>query len=305
MLLDRSDDGIWALEAEPEDSCRQTNSYYMEALPRYLTCLDTVFTRARATSEFYFLLSIFAIRGVQDAGWDPHETTRRVIDSVRQIANDIEGEAEWHLSLWLYGHIMEASEPYEFLSNLIDVAGGGYFKLHRFPPGRPKSPPLSPEKKIEQLTKQALAVDLPDVVIPMSEAWNRDLRNAIFHADYCLYATEVRTLRPMASYQLKNVLKLINRAMAYHEALEVLRKYHISSYKKPTRIQCGPGFSSRPGEEAVVIVRSGYGVVGMKDAWSLEQLKQGHIAHRIGRFSQDELKLLSEDPTLALLPARE
>jgi hypothetical protein len=32
-----------------------------------------------------------------------------------------------------------------------------------------------------------------------------------------------------------------------------------------------------PGERAIVMVREGYGAIGLKDAWTLEELKRGHI----------------------------
>ena len=162
MPLKRDDNGVWSLEQGSQDEAivHASHGSYVEALPRYLTALDPAFERARQTSEFNFLLSIFAIRGMQDAGWDPYESSARAISAVRNVHGSIEGEAAFHLMLWLYGHIVEASEPYEFLANLIDVAVGGRFNIERFPPRR-NGAPLSPQVKIERMGEQAGAAAMP------------------------------------------------------------------------------------------------------------------------------------------------
>ncbi len=305
MPLNRDENGIWTMEIDNTDQVADDHSHpsYFEALPRYLTALDPAFVRASEVSEFNFLSSIFAIRGMQDAGWDPYETTLRAIAAIKAIHDGkIEGEASRHLGLWLYGHIMEASEPYEFLANLIGVAAGGQFLVEWFPP-RPNGSPLSPKVKIERLEEQATEAGMPDVVVPMKEAWNRDFRNAIFHADYSLHGPEVRTIRPTCIYSHDETMTLINRAMAYHEALSVLRKMSIESYTEPVVIPCDPEFSGNPDEMATVIVRDGFGATGIKDAWTVEELGRGCIPYRFGRFTPEETQMLDADRTLALLPA--
>ena len=52
--------------------------------------------------------------------------------------------------------------------------------------------PQTPGGKIKQLEEAAIAAWLPDVVTPMREVWDRELRNAIFHSDYSLHGGEVR-----------------------------------------------------------------------------------------------------------------
>jgi len=302
--LSRDEKGVWTLElTEGEKSREGLSPPYVDALPRYLTALDPAFDRARETSEFNFLFSMFAVRGMQDAGWDPYETTVRAINAIREIHGQIKGEANRHLALWLYGHIMEASEPYEFIGNLIDVAVGGRFNVERFPP-HPNGAPLSPETKIARLEEQATAAGMRTVILPMRESWNREFRNAIFHADYSLYGSEVRTIRPPRKYGDDQVMTLVNRALAYHEAISILRTTHIQSYTEPVTIPIDPRFSGDPDEKAVVIVRERYGATGLKDAWTEEDLRRGHIPFRIGRFTQEESRIMDADRMLALLPRR-
>lgn len=307
MPLKRDETGIWTLEIVDEDRAvvDHSHSSYLEALPRYLTAIDPVFVRAREVSEFNFLSSIFAVRGMQDAGWDPYETTQRAIATIKALHDGkIEGEAGRHLALWLYGHIVEASEPYEFLANLVAVTSGGQFESERFPP-RTSGSPLSPKIKIERLEEQATEAGLPDVVVPMKEAWNREFRNAIFHADYSLHGSEVRTIRPIRVYSHDETMTLVNRAMAYHEAISILRRVNIESYTEPVVIPCDPRFSGNPDEMATVIVRDGFGATGIRDAWTVEDLARGCIPYRFGRFTHKEIQMLDANPTLALLPAKD
>jgi len=59
-----------------------------------------------------------------------------------------------------------------------------------------------------------------------------------------------------------------------------------------------------PNERAVVMVRQGHGAIGLKHAWTLEELKRGHINWRFGRFSMEEMKLADADSMRASFPAR-
>lgn len=275
---------------------------YMEALPRYLAALGQAFDRAYERCEFEFLLSLSRIRSMQDPGWDPYETTLQGIPALKNASDAVESyEASRHLALFMYCHIYEASEPYELLSNLIDVATGGRFKTQRFPRS------IMPTRKIERLAKQAADAGMPSVAVPFVEVWDRHLRNAVFHADYALYGNEVRIMNPRKSYSKNEVSTLINRALAYHEALSHLYRNSIKSYTEPKRIPVHPSFSRVRGREeyAMVVVREGYGAVGMKHAWKRQELseEEDRIHWFVGQVSQQESQLLNDDLDLALLPA--
>jgi hypothetical protein len=70
-----------------------------------------------------------------------------------------------------------------------------------------------------------------------------------------------------------------------------------SASRRTATLNAGP-----PGEHAIVMVREGYGVTGLKHAWTLEELGRGHINWHFGRFSTEEMKLISADPMRALSP---
>jgi len=277
---------------------------YREALPRYLTALDPAFTRAKAASEFEFLLTLFRVGGMQGADWDPYETTVDAISRIVAVhAEQKELPTQRHLQLWLYGHILEASTPSEILANLIDVSGGGRFQARTRFPSRGTRPP-SPGEKLLVLRRMAEPAGLTSVTIPLGEAWNRELRNAVFHADYALHGSAVRTAAPVHEYDGNEIDALVNKALAYHVAVSTLWAASVASYETPVEIPVHPGFSGDPDERATVIVRGSYGAIGVKDAWTMEELRRGKIPFAIGRFYPDEIEALERDPLRAILPAR-
>jgi hypothetical protein len=156
-------------------------------------------------------------------------------------------EAARHLQLWIYGHIIEASEPYEILANLLAISQDDTFRTERFP--SQNGHPQSPGRKIKRLEEAAKTANLPGAVSPMREVWNRELRNAIFHSDYSVHGSEVRFKKdgyPHA-YGHEEVLTLINRAIAYFDALRFLHAVYVSSYTEPKEIVKHPLNAGFPG----------------------------------------------------------
>jgi len=162
------------------------------------------------------------------------------------------------IELWMYGHLVEASEPYELVANLIDVAAGGQWSAWRFPMvGKPpRLRPQSPGEKIRQITDRSKAAGIPDVAVPFREMRDRDLRNAISHAEYSMHGEQTRILRPYPrSYGYLDLNVVINRAHAFHQAMRILDSAYRASYKEPETIAIHPDCSPDPDEKAVVMVR--------------------------------------------------
>ena len=133
----RGQNGTWTLviASEADKSTQESSDpSYLEALPRYLTLFDPAFTKAKERSEFAFIQTLLAVRGLQDPGWKPYETSLSAINEICAVHAKAESyTAKRHLELWLFGHAIEASEPYEMLANLIDISQGGTFhKLRAF-----------------------------------------------------------------------------------------------------------------------------------------------------------------------------
>lgn len=301
-MIIRDQNGVWRFDGPRPHSW---NSHYGEAIINYLNYLDIAFSRAYRTCEFEFLLTLFRVRGLQDAGWDPYETSIKAVKNITEIAKKTRNwETQKNLLLWLYGHIVEASEPYEMLSNLIDISMGGCYSISQFSPHK-RGKPKSPGEKISELKRKAVESDMKDVVRPLEDIWNRDLRNAIFHSDYALYGGETRiTSTTGGRFSNEAINILINKALAYFDSLKNLYQAYIGSYDKPKVIDVHHEFSKDPDEMAVVIIRQSYGAVGLKDNWTFEELRRGKIPFRIGRFFPEEIKLLDKQPTLSVLPER-
>ena len=234
----RDDNGLWTLTADAGD-----HQPFIIWLQRHLNALDPIFERARAASEFQFILSLLRIRGMQDAGWDAYETTLRAIPRIRDLCVGADTETSNHVALWLYGHIFEASEPYEILANLIRIAAGGQYRVgSAFPPRANRQ--ATPGEKIRILETMATQAGFSPVTFaPLLEVWDRRLRNAIFHADYTITREELRIMEPRARYSWARFDDLINGALAYVDATSQLYQMHISSYEEPTEIPNDPRFT--------------------------------------------------------------
>jgi len=188
--------------------------------------------------------------GRQEAGWDPYETTMRAVPAMQRLHALIPAGDEWyetsrHLALWTYLHALEASEPYAKLADLLDVANGGSTYVLRFPDvpyGRARSGgtrttrPQRHDEKVKELRRLASAADLSNVLGPLDEVWDRDLRNAVFHADYSIHGAETRIPRIDRSYTHDEIQTLVNQGLASHEALALLRRMYRRSYAEPVTL---------------------------------------------------------------------
>ncbi len=307
MPLVHNEDGYWELKIEDDEhlALDKFHPTFKDALPRYCTALDRAFVKAREKCEFEFLLTLFRIRGADNrAIGDAYETTLRAMPLLYEVHNKTENyEAARHLQLWIYVHIVEASEPYEILSNLVNVSLGKRFSGQFYPYKVGKSQPESPGTKIVRIERTAVRAGVSQVVTPLKEIWDKNLRNAIVHSDYILHGCDVLTRG--RKYTHEEIMTVVTRAFVYHQALSILYKVHIESYDEPKTITVHPAFSRRREEKAVVIVREGHGAVGLKAALTKEEIARGKIYWRLGRFTPKEIDILDSDPTLALLPRSE
>lgn len=298
--LVRNEDGTWNVSV-PEEILQSWNSTYRDALPRFLNSFGPAFEQAKQCCEFEFVFSLLRVRGLQDAGWDPYTTTLSAVPTLIQLASHAESyEAFRHIQLWIYGHVVEAAEPYEMLANLIGVAGGGRFMSQRFHPNR-SGRPQSPGEKIRKIEEEGTKLGFATIAKPLKERWDRNLRNAIFHSDYSIHGSAVRIMDPIREYSDDEISVLLNKALASHDALAGLYKWYTFQYSEPKIIDVHPDFRRHPNEKSIIIVRQGYGAIGLKDAWTPDQLQRGFIPWRIGRFYRHEAQLLERNSDLAFI----
>ncbi|HZY72151.1 MAG TPA: hypothetical protein VFE22_03480 [Edaphobacter sp.] len=300
MELYRDDDvGFWKLEATDEEW--ELKPDYIRALPLYLNGLDSIFARAREQDEAQLILSLLGIKGLQAAGWDPYDTTIDAIQAATRLHNETEDRiAAWHLSLWVYGHIVEAAAPYDLLANLINVAKGGQAGMAPFATEGGRTP-TSPGRKLELIGLGAEEIGNQAARPLLAAIWHRQLRNGVFHADYTLHGSEIRLVGDGEVLSLGEFAALSGRAHGYHDAMRFLRRYYRGLYTEPRIVPAGP---IAPGQNLTIIVREGYGAVGIKDALTPTERAAGGIPFRYARLFPDEMAMIDGDPELALLPAR-
>jgi hypothetical protein len=185
----------------------------------------------------------------------------------------------------VYGHIIEASEPYAILADMLYIAAGGYFMPYRFPEkplGGKKAagqalPPTRPQffsEKLPQIEALAEAAGLKNALVPITEVWDPDLRNAIFHADYSLYGGEVR-LKGKGLYTHDQTQMLVNRAIAYHAAMAALVRSYRRGYEEPIELDVHP--EEATGGKVTVVVRDGDGAIGIRYVHTREEVAAGAI----------------------------
>jgi hypothetical protein len=251
MQIARDEQGVWTVDAT-EDERGQKGDYVPE-FEKYLNTFGGLFQAAQAKDEFQFILSLLGIRGVQAAGWDAFENTVNAIDAVVRLHNETsDSTAAAHLRLWIYGHIVEASEPYELAANLLGIIDGGTFEAARFPDasGRPQSPGA----KMSWIEQRATNVGLPRVAEPFASRWDRVLRNSIFHSDYALHGQEMRLVSAGEVRTQAELNRIVAVANASHEALVLVRRSFIEGYIEPTEIPTSH-FSADPSERALIVIR--------------------------------------------------
>lgn len=299
MELYRDDEvGFWKLEATDEEWKLKPD--YIRALPLYLNGLDSIFARAQLQDEAQLILSLLGIKGLQTAGWDPYETTIDAIQAATRLHNETDDRvAAWHLALWVYGHIVEAAAPYDLLANLISVAKGG--EAGMFPFASESGRLLSPGRKLELIGLGAEEIGNQAARPLLAAIWHRQLRNGVFHADYTIHGSEIRLVGDGAVLPVDEFAALSGRAHGYHDAMINLRRYYRSLYTEPKIVPAGP---IAPGQNLTIIVREGYGAVGIRDAFTPAERAAGGIPFRYARLFPDEMALIDADPELALLPAR-
>lgn len=202
---------------------------------------------------------------------------------------------------------------------MLDIAGGGWFQgAQRFPdlPLRqprqgqlawqvPHRPQRVLDEKLPELERLSEAIGEPGVLGPIREVWDRDLRNAVFHADYVIHGSETRIPAKNQTYTHDEIQTLVNRALAYHFALSLLHRGHIDAYTEPVAVRLHPEVATVEDEEMVVIVREGHGAVGLRYVYTQQEVAAGAIPAWIARLYPDEAAAIQADPTLVRLPARD
>jgi hypothetical protein len=82
MPLKKGEDDGWFFQFSDAEKDTQQTSHpsYFEACARYANAFDAAFSKAKQRSEFAFVSTLIRVPGIQDAGWDPYESSLQAID---------------------------------------------------------------------------------------------------------------------------------------------------------------------------------------------------------------------------------
>lgn len=75
MPLKRDEHGIWTANLI-DSEIDSINPQFAEATTRYATIFDEIFNVAKCRNELEFLFCLFRVRGAENPGWEPYQTTR-------------------------------------------------------------------------------------------------------------------------------------------------------------------------------------------------------------------------------------
>jgi len=264
-----------------------------------LNGLDNVFHAARSRCEYEFIWCLLSLKKMQDSGWDPFDTISSAITEILSVSNSISNQtAQKNLQLWLYVHIMEASEIYEKIINMVNISNGGIYCTDNFPLKKGNRP-WSPGEKIRAVLAAGKSAGLDKQVSFLSDIWNRNLRNAISHSEYVIYSTELRLLNPQITFSREEVADKVNFAIAFFQSFKTIINWHIASYKTSRIIHSTAKYSSdgliiEPGIPAEVLIRDGHGIIGLKSAWSKKEKERGAIEWLAAKLNDSEKKAMNE-----------
>jgi len=284
--MERDMDGNWGwLENPPETM----NTDYKNALPGYLTSYDKLLTTAKTRSEFDFVLAL--IHHGFDSHSDPFETTKRTFHAIAATQDRLDDyDVEVSIALWLYGHIIEASYPYQIIGDMIGIATGQPHRNPIFAPDKCGGE-LSPGRKITEIEDAAKAAGLKRFVKPLRASWNADLRNAVFHSNYAIVGDNLRLLAVGKTLPVSKVLGRVNRAIAAFEAFVNVLDVQRSQYTEPIQIDTPYYWGSSSGGKVMVVVREGYGPVAIYDTVGDIDVASPAI---VGRLTAQEMTLVNQ-----------
>lgn len=279
-LFRKNESGIWEVGERPH-GLGSLDPLILENLSAF----DRAFSAAKSRREYDFVLALMRFRPDLVPDWDPFLSTFEVFPQVAQAITRIEAPLpRWHVSIWLYLHIMEAAEPYEILRNILEIGSGNAFQ--------PIDIAVDTKTSVivRRLEKTCVRTGHADTFDPIRKAWNLELRNAVAHAAYVIADGDLRIFRPRPHVFIgPEVQAYIDAALAYFLAFVHVLYFHIAQYRRSIEVKA-PRSAMAIGP-ASIVVRQGYGAIGIKYRY---QGKAGTPARRmkIVNISRDDRDLL-------------
>lgn len=246
----------------------EVKNNYAKFIKQYQNIFQPLFEKAFDVSEFNLIMSLLAFRGMSDDGWNPYENTRDIFEKIYENQKKFSGSMQINMHLWLYLHLIECSEHYELVANLLNTVKGKDYVIANHK--NRDFVNLKVEQKIDRLASIARKTEFSDVTEPFKQTFNARLRNAIGHADYAVKSsgqtgvTVVDDSGYPGAFSQQEINDLINRSVALHVVLRSLSDQFRAHYKESIVIKSSPAFGGGNPIDVTLIVRKNYGVVGFR-----------------------------------------
>lgn len=269
---------------------------YKKFEKQYVGIFQPLFEAALKASEFNFVLSLLAIRGMSDAGWEPYENTVAVAQEVYKQQSKFDNNLRVNMNLWLYVNLIECSEHFELIANLLRTVKGEDYIIANHKDRNFVN--LKITNKIDRLQKIAKDTGFENSVSPFELSYNSRLRNAVGHGDYALKAGDGGgvTVSDDAGFPVifghQETSDIVNRGLALHAAISGLRDHFVKSYQKSKVIKSSEGFGHGTPIDITIIARKNKGLLGIRCIGGYDMGKP--FETRLSRCTAGEMKLIEQ-----------
>ena len=269
---------------------------YKKFEQEYIEIFEPLFDAAIGASEFNFVMSLLAFRGMSDAGWEPYENTVAVARQVHDEQDNFSPLLRLNMNLWTYVNLIECSEHFELIANMVRTVKGEDYIIANHKDRNFVN--LKVTNKIARLAKIAKGTGFENIVLPFKETYNSRFRNAIGHGDYALKSGDRGgvTVSDDAGFPVifshRETSDLVNRSLALHAVIAGLREHYVKSYQRSKVIKSSPGFGHGSPIDITIIAREDKGLLGFRCIGGYDLGKP--FETRILRCTPDELKLIEQ-----------
>ena len=190
--------------------------------------VNNLFVKAKSIDEFAYIFALLGINsGMEDIGWQPiNETHFLIQDIVSIIKIPLNEDTRIRLMLLLYCQITESNYLYHVLYNMfLCIEKKEPPKVFNFLDQFQKGSPPSVKSKVKQICVKADKLGHAEISTILNIIFDSSLRNAISHADFILFESELRLKHGNQIKKLKfdKVSHLIqNTLIFFHVFFEIL-----------------------------------------------------------------------------------
>lgn len=271
---------------------KHDNLDYQQALVEAMNFFYPLFQTAKSKNEYPFILTLLRVKKNEAPGWDTLETLRDAYKTFTGIRDDISfiSDALPHFSMYTYGLIVEAREPYEMIYNLLNIIEGNQYKIKNI------HEDTVPKDIVQNIIRRSSKLGFDASF--MDKMYDNKVRNAVFHSDFTYSPDYFRIPSSNKEYSKSEILSLVNHAYAYLEVFFRIYDQERLEYQESEILEVT---GDNKIFEIRTIVRAGTGLIGIRDNFTKSEIKAGAKPMRVGKYTSREKKLI--DDGICELPA--